>query len=129
MPQINVKIHVITQTFEDGNKSCLSEALFFPEVTCLDDELDDVQNVVTENVLSLLAHVPNSDLSNRLQGVSPELFRVQLDVDPAERSRCWKESVTLELQAIKWQQSSDATVVYIPSLGIEILANKAADLP
>jgi ATP-dependent Clp protease ATP-binding subunit ClpC len=129
MPQINVKINVITQTFEDGNKSCLSEALFFPEVTCLDDDLDDVQNLVTENVLSLLAHVPNSDLSHRLLGVPPEVFRVQLDVEPAERSRSWKESVTLELPAIKWQQSSDVAIVYLPSLGIEILANKAEDLP
>ncbi|MEZ6033439.1 MAG: AAA family ATPase [Planctomycetaceae bacterium] len=129
MPQINVKIHVITQTFEGGNKSCLSEALFFPEVTCLDDDLDDVQNLVTENVLSLLTTVPNSELSHRLLAVPPEFFRVQLDVEPAERSRSWKESVTLELPAIKWQQSSDAAVVYIPSLGIEILANKAEDLP
>ncbi|MDA1232720.1 MAG: AAA family ATPase, partial [Planctomycetota bacterium] len=129
MPNINVQIHVITQIFEDGNTACLGEALFFPEVTCLGDSFEKVQNLVAENVLALLAHVSNADLSQRMQRVPPELFRVQLAIAPAERNRIWKEELTLELPALKWQQSQDAAVVYIPSLGIEILANSVEDLP
>lgn len=129
MPQISISIHVITQVFEDDNNCQLGEALFFPDVTCLDDSLDGVRNLVAENVLVLLSDVPNAELSQRMIPNSPERFDVQLQIEPAERDRIWKEPLTLNLPTLKWQQAQDAAVVYIPSLGIEVLANKVDDLP
>jgi len=128
MPQIHVQIHVLTQIFEDGNQCCLSEALFFPEVTCLDDGVDKGENLVAENVLSLLTKVPNAALSQRMLKTPPQLIHVELNVEPAERNRIWHEPVMLKLPALQWQQASDAAIVYIPSLGIEVLANKVEDL-
>ena len=63
MPQIDIKIHVVLQQFEDDNPCRLGESLFFPDVSCLDHVTDEVKNLVAENVLSLLSRVPNDGLS------------------------------------------------------------------
>ena len=63
MPQIDIKIHVVLQQFEDDNPCRLGESLFFTDVSCLDHVTDEVKNLVAENVLSLLSRVPNDGLS------------------------------------------------------------------
>ncbi|HQX48536.1 MAG TPA: AAA family ATPase [Planctomycetaceae bacterium] len=129
MPEISIRIHVITQIFEDDNSSRLGEALFFPDVSCLNDGPDGVRNLVAENVLAILAQTSNAELSQRMIDQDPERFDVQLIVEPAERNRSWQEPIILQLPAIQWQQAPDAAVVFIPSLGIEVIANKVDDLP
>ncbi len=129
MPQIDIKLHVLLQQFEDDNPCQLGEALFFPDVSCLDHVTDEVKNLVAENVLSLLSHVPNANLSQCILAGDVEPMRVEVQIEPAEPNRIWREPVSLRLPAVKWQQAQDMAVVYIPSLSIEVLANKADDLP
>jgi ATP-dependent Clp protease ATP-binding subunit ClpC len=129
MPQIDIKLHILLQQFEDDNPCQLGEALFFPDVSCLDHVTDEVKNLVAENVLSLLSHVPNANLSQCILAGDVEPMRVDVQVEPAEPNRIWREPVSFKLPAVKWQQAQDMAVVYIPSLGIEVLANKADDLP
>ena len=129
MPALSVQLYVITQIFEETQECRLGEALFFPEVTCLDDTPPNLRNLVAENGLALLAKVPNLELARRMLSIEPELIPVEVTVEPAERNRIWRDEVTLKIPAIRWQQSRDAFIVYLPSLGIEVLANKQEELP
>ena len=129
MPTLSVQLYVITQNFEQTQDCRLGEALFFPEVTCLDDVASNLRNLVAENGLALLAKVPNLELARRLVAIEPELIPVEVTVEPAEQNRIWRDEVTLKIPAIRWQQSRDAFIVYLPSLGIEVLANKEEELP
>ena len=129
MPTLNVQLYLITQNFEKTQECRLGEALFFPEVTCLSDSAQDLRNLVTENSLALLPKVPNLELARRLAALEPELILIDVTVEPAEQNRIWREKVTLKIPAIRWQQSRDVFIVYLPSLGIEVLANKEEELP
>lgn len=129
MPTLSVQLYVITQNFEDTQECRLGEALFFPEVTCLADTARNLRNLVSENGLALLAKVPNLELARRLLAIEPELIPVEVTVEPAERNRIWRDEVTLKIPAIRWRQSDDVFIVYLPSLGIEVLANREEELP
>ncbi len=56
-----------------------------------------------------------------------ETMQVEVQVEPAERNRIWRAPVNLKLPTVKWQQSPDIAIVYIPSLGIEVLAKTLAE--
>jgi ATP-dependent Clp protease ATP-binding subunit ClpA len=128
MPTLSVQLYVITQNYEETQECRLGEALFFPEVTCLTDNARSAINLVAENALALLAHVPNLELAKRLLAINPELISVEVTIEPAEKNRIWRDEVTLKIPAIRWQQSRDAFIVYLPSLEIEVLANKEEEL-
>lgn len=83
MPTLSIQLYVITQIFEETQECRLGEALFFPEVTCLDDTPKNLRNLVAENGLSLLARVPNLELARRLLLIEPELNAVEVTVEPA----------------------------------------------
>jgi hypothetical protein len=59
MPTLSVQLYVITQNYEDTQECRLGEALFFPEVTCLDGHpKGPAINLVAENGLALIGPRP-----------------------------------------------------------------------
>jgi hypothetical protein len=104
MPQINFRIHILQQQFLDSDTCWLGEALCFPEITTADTTPDDVAEILLENVARLLP------------------------IDPAERSVLWREPLQVTLYAVRWQKSADLHLMFLPSLGIEVVANTHEEL-
>jgi hypothetical protein len=84
MPQIDIKIDVVLQQFEDDNPCRLGESLFFPDVSCLDPVTDEVKNLVAENVLSLLSRAPNDGLSQCVLAGGVQTMQVEVESHHAE---------------------------------------------
>ncbi len=126
MPQINAKVPVVTQRLEGGIVS--GEVLGFSEVSCSDDEIDEVRNQLVENVLYWLTDVENAELHRRWlpAGVTP--FEVRVRLEPTRRPGLWREPLELVFPAVRWCQSEDAHVAFVPTLGIEVLVNKEDEL-
>ena len=95
---------------------------FFPDVSCLDHVTDEVKNLVAENVLSLLSRVPNDGLSQCILAGGVGTMQVEVQVEPANRNRIWREPVNLKLPTVKWQQSPDIAKSPGVSIWIDMLA-------
>ncbi|MFM8285506.1 MAG: AAA family ATPase, partial [Planctomycetaceae bacterium] len=148
MNSIPLQVHLLVSDLEPGNPLRHAEALFFPQLSRLgerraparptgaapqevdrfrDDE--EAARLMTESVRAALPGLPNLDLAKRQMPAALTQRTVQLKVDPPDRSLAWRDPVSLEIPAVQWWQSPECLVVAIPSLGIEVLANREQDLP
>jgi hypothetical protein len=128
MPQINFRIHILQQQFLDSDTSWLGEALCFPEITTADTTPDDVAEILLENVARLLPEVSGLHLWQRMQAGPIETLTLSLPIDPAERSVLWRELLQVTLYDVRWQKSADLHLMFLPSLGIEVVANTHEEL-
>jgi hypothetical protein len=80
-------------------------------------------------VRATLPTLPNLNLAERHLPSELTQRTVQLEVNPPDRNAAWRDPVSLEIPAVQWWQSPECLVVAIPSLGIEVLANREQDLP
>ena len=148
MNSIALKLHLLVYQLEPGNPLRRAEALFFPDISRLgepratartpdaaypresrfrDDEA--AAHLMAVSVRATLPTLPNLNLAERHLPSELTQRTVQLEVNPPNRNAAWRDPVLLEIPAVQWWQSPECLVVAIPSLGIEVLANREQDLP
>lgn len=88
----------------------------------------DVAETLLENVARLLPEVSGLHLWQRMQAGPIETLTLSLPIDPAERSVLWREPLQVTLYAVRWQKSADLHLMFLPSLGIEVVANTPEEL-
>lgn len=121
-------LHVLVQEFEPGNSCRLAEAVLFPEFTGV-GEADEAAPLLAASLQEFLKQVPNDRLSRRQVPGPLRPLSVRVQIKPLQRSEQWREPIDLAVPAVQWQQASDCHVVAVPSLGIEVVANREQDLP
>jgi len=121
-------LHVLVQEFEPGNSCRLAEALLFPEFTGV-GEADEAGPLLSASLREFLKLVPNDQLSRRQVPGQLRPLSVRVQIKPLQRGEQWREPIDLMVPAVQWQQASDCHVVAVPSLGIEVVANREQDLP
>jgi len=121
-------LHVLVQEFEPGNSCRLAEALLFPEFTGVGDA-DEAGPLLADSLREFLKQVPNENLSRRQLPGELRPLSIQVQIKPLQRSEQWREPVELQIPAVQWRQAADCHVVAVPSLGIEVVANREQDLP
>ncbi|MFN6106309.1 MAG: AAA family ATPase, partial [Planctomycetaceae bacterium] len=121
-------LHVLVQEFEPGNSCRLAEALLFPEFTGV-GEADEAGPLLADSLREFLKQVRNENLSRRQLPGDLRPLSIQVQIKPLQRSEQWREPVELQIPAVQWRQAADCHVVAVPSLGIEVVANREQDLP
>jgi ATP-dependent Clp protease ATP-binding subunit ClpC len=120
MPEHEFRLTGLVQTLE--NDTYLAEALFFPEVSCLGDDRDELCLALEVNAAHIVRALPPLDLYRRHQTGLPEVVELRLTLDAPARSVSWREPVELTLPVLKWAHGTDNFLVHVPALDIEIVA-------
>jgi ATP-dependent Clp protease ATP-binding subunit ClpA len=104
------------------NDTVLAEALFFPEVSCLGEEADELVEALTGNARRVVKDLAPGELSRR-HGCEPvENGHVPVLLEPPPGSEAWREPITLSLPVVRWSHATDAHLAFVPALGIEVVA-------
>ena len=100
MPQLDVKIPVVTQRLEGD--MVLGEVLGFPEFSCCDHDLDEVRKQLAENVLHWLSALQNAELHQRWMPSDVATFEVTVVLEPTRRPSLWREPIEVTFHAVRW---------------------------
>src|SRR5512143_2269860 len=126
MPRYDFHLTTIIQSFE--NDSYLAEALFFPEVSRLDDRRPRLENAVKLNAARIAEDTPPRFLHSR-HAIGPmEQDRIQMVLDPPPKSVAWRNPLRLEFDIVRYAHGEQAVIAYVPALGIEVVARDAGEL-
>lgn len=126
MPERELNLLIVSRMSADG--AHLAEALFFPELSRLGDEPGGLDFMLAAQARRLLADLPAGEFHRRRVAGEPAVRAVEVTVTPPHRSIFWKEPVRLRFQYVCWDHGEHARIAYVPSLGIEVLAEPAEDL-
>src|SRR5262245_10098095 len=113
MPEHEFRLTGLLQTLE--NDTYLVEALFFPEVSCLGDDRDDLCLALEVNAPHLVAALPPLELYRRHHAGPPEVAELRLALDPPASAfpaggapaAAWREPVELSLPVLKWDHGTE----------------------
>src|SRR5262249_42857850 len=120
MPEHQFRLTGLIQTLE--NETYLAEALFFPEVSGLGDDRDELCLALEVNAQHIVRALAPVDLYRRHQAGPPEVAESPLVLDPPPRSPSWREAVELTLPVLKWAHGTESFLAYVPALDIEVVA-------
>lgn len=129
MAEIIYPYTIVSQEFSDNPAVFLIEALRFPDYRLLDNTTREAtDSILTIQLEKLIVSSHGSDLHRQIHVGEILCWNLELVVEPPVRSRAWREAFRLNLPVLQWQQGKQLFIVYVPSLGIEILANDAREL-
>jgi ATP-dependent Clp protease ATP-binding subunit ClpA len=117
----------LTAVLQELEGAWLAEALFYPEVSCLDDDPSRLVGALTANARRLLERDQPGDRWRRRGPYPVELGVVEVTVEPPPHSAAWREPVVLRLPVLRWQHGDDAALAFVPALGIEVVAGSALE--
>lgn len=125
MPVHTFHLTTLLQALEDD--VYLAEALFYPEISRLGEEPDDLVLAVQDNAQRLLLKLQPGDLHRRRGpgGIVAQTLHVVLE--PPARQIAWREPIDLTLPIVRWQHG-ESFLAYVPALGIEVVASTAEEL-
>ncbi|HEV3115804.1 MAG TPA: AAA family ATPase, partial [Gemmataceae bacterium] len=126
MSELTFPFWAVFQVLE--NRLSLAEALGFPEVSRLGAGRDRLLHVLRENVRRLLEADALPRLHRRQRTTAPTAVQFVVRVEPEPRASGWREPLALRFDGLRWSHGKDAVIVFIPTLGIEVLAARSDDL-
>jgi ATP-dependent Clp protease ATP-binding subunit ClpC len=130
--ELQFDLLAIVQQLEDtpeGNEQFLSELLFFPEFKTFGNDPDAIQRAQQKLAQTIIEQLPGDVIARRSIPVDAEQDTLELVIAPSTRGSAWQEPVTIELPVVTWHEGNSAKIAYVPTLGIEVVANQAKKLP
>jgi ATP-dependent Clp protease ATP-binding subunit ClpA len=120
MPLHDLPFFLLTRHLGDV---ALGEALLFPEILALHAKPARLASSIRALAKEILSESSPLDVHRRALPAVPSLLRVPLTLDPPTPSAAWSEPITLQLDVLRWHHGHQP-IAYIPSLGIEVLADR-----
>lgn len=127
MPELQFKSKTVARILEGG--VVVAEALGLPETNAAADSRKRAIEALRERVRAGLGRTPAFRLHERVAPEEVELDEVVVSVAAPKRSIAWEEPVQLRFDVLRWSVAPDGFVAFVPELGIQVLANRAEDLP
>ncbi|MCB1094832.1 MAG: ATP-dependent Clp protease ATP-binding subunit [Verrucomicrobiae bacterium] len=132
MRDLHIRALSITAHLEDGpagQAQMFTELLFFPEVTTFTNKLSKAQSLQRDLASELLNAMSPEELTRRqvpADGVEP--LSIVVEIEPLKaHDVAWGRPVAFRVEGLQWQQP-DASIAYLPTLGIEVVAADAGAL-
>jgi ATP-dependent Clp protease ATP-binding subunit ClpC len=126
MPKYGFRLVAVTLTME--NDTHLSEALFFPEISRYDSNMDRLHEAITANAARIIEDLQPIDLHKRRISGTPEIGEVKIQIEPPQRNLNWREPVSLIFHIVHWSHGEEAQIAFIPALDIEVISKEPEEL-
>ena len=132
MPIQPFQFDIVWRVFEDGSR--LGSVLLFPELSELGKDVSQLRRRLIRNTQKILSGLELREIHRRQPGAPPQLKRVAVQWDPAERDRgepsrsAWRDPVSLRFDYVAWRHGREAAIVHVPALGVEAVAQEESDL-
>jgi hypothetical protein len=128
MPDTTFPLTLVTLTLDNG--LFLGEVMFFPEVSRLASTRERLYKRLLRNVTNMIRHLAPAELHRRRmarpEGVVTQY--VTVEVEPPPHAQGWRRPVALRLPAVRWRHGTDAHLIRVFGLGIEVAAEREDDL-
>src|SRR6266478_6350482 len=126
MSELTFPFWTVFQILE--NRLSVAEALGFSEISRLGANRERLLHVLRENVRRLVEADALPQLHGRHRAVAPAAVHFIVNVEPAAGTSSWREPLALRFDGLSWRHGKDAVIVFLPMLGIEVLAARSEDL-
>jgi ATP-dependent Clp protease ATP-binding subunit ClpC len=126
MPDHELPLIRLTRHLDGGVH--VGEALFFPEVAVLHGNAEHLGVKLRALAKKILAGDGPADVYRRLAGATPEVSSLLVALGPPRPSPAWTEPVTLRFDTLRWRHGEEASIAYVPALGIEVVAARDEQL-
>ena len=127
MSEITNKIYVVQRTID--NEIRLHSPLLFPEYSRLTPDAKlPVQ--FSERLHEMVSELANAERYQRIIGEAPTVEKVSVSLKPTKKlfeDQMWRNDLEIEFEVVVWRHANSMTIVYVPSLGIEILNERKFD--
>lgn len=110
----------IITAFPEG--SFLSEVLFYSGVLTYADSAEQAQGRLMNIVEQLAKQATNAEIYQRIEAAKPHIKAISLELTPKRGLVGWEEPLDLPLPVVAWQETPRHHVGYLPTLGIEVVA-------
>jgi ATP-dependent Clp protease ATP-binding subunit ClpA len=109
---------------DGGEGLYLGEVLGFAELLALHAKPERLRGVLKGLAKQILAESPALEVHRRLgaAGGQPGVSKVVVPLAPAKASAAWSEPITLRFDVLRWRHGEEASIAYVPALGIEVVA-------
>ena len=131
MLDLHVQIVSITRHLESSpeqREQLLTEILLWPELLTFGNRLKTVRRQQQELAELLLKREDPSYVHERQVPGEPNAGEVTIELHPPHPSSTWREPVRLRFDLVEWQHDT-TTVIYVPELGIEVIASDPKEIP
>jgi len=128
MPKLELPIHLVLLTLDDD--TLLGEALLFPKISCLGDNQEEVVSHLKAQAIQTIEDTatPLSELYRFIYAEEPYLAELELPLQPCSEKLVWKESFALRYHEVRRCLNPTHLASFIPSLGIEVVAQDEEQL-
>jgi ATP-dependent Clp protease ATP-binding subunit ClpA len=122
MAFFDLPIHLVTQELDQDIR--LAQGIGFPEVVALHDRPEKLHAAITKLARDLVAGAAPIEVHRRVVGGEPAIGQVMLDLAPPGKSPAWLEPLPLRFQIIRWRHADQASIAFVPALGIHVVAGR-----
>jgi ATP-dependent Clp protease ATP-binding subunit ClpA len=140
MPSHELSLAVGVQPLEGD--VLLAEALLFPEVSCAGDDVEALQATLADHAQRIMGEMPTEEQYRRFLAAIPEAGNFTVTLNPPTRTPAWQQPIELTFPVLRWAHPAppasntqgapadacEAVRAFVPALGIEVIARRAADL-
>src|SRR4051812_37990225 len=106
----------------DGGGLQVGEALHFPELLTLHAKPERLRGVLRNLAKKILEEAPPLELHRRVSAGPVAVSRVLVPLAPAKPSVAWGEPIMLRFDVLRWRHGEEASIAYVPAVGIQVVA-------
>ncbi|HEY7119191.1 MAG TPA: AAA family ATPase [Tepidisphaeraceae bacterium] len=106
----------------------VGEVLLFPEVVALHGDPQRLHDKLKALARQVFTAGSPAEVYRRLAGATPEVSRVLVPLEPPKKSPAWSHPIMLQFDVLRWRHGEEASVAYVPALGIELAAARDEQL-
>jgi ATP-dependent Clp protease ATP-binding subunit ClpC len=125
MPDRIFLLRAILSTLEDG--SCLGRLLLFPEVSAYGRTPGQVVPELVRQARVVLGRLTLSELHRWRQIGELTVREVSVEIAPPQTG-AWTAPLPVRFDVVCWNHGSEASVGYVPALGIEVVVPRPEEL-
>jgi ATP-dependent Clp protease ATP-binding subunit ClpA len=126
MPVREWSISVLHRTLDDS--VLVTEPLLFPELCCCDSKAARLGRAIRDGARHILERTAAQQLHQRVMSGEPEVEQMEVALAPPKRQVEWVEPVSLRFDVVRWVHGNEGYLVFVPALGIAIVARRQPEL-
>jgi ATP-dependent Clp protease ATP-binding subunit ClpC len=126
MPQLSLRAAALIQSLE--GELLLAEALLFPGALCLHASPARLRQMLACRVHEVIKQLPPGNIYRHRLAELPDVREVQVEVPPIQGDLRRQTPAELTFQYVQWRHGEEATIAYVPAMGIEVLAENERQL-
>ena len=126
MPEHEVPLILVTRSLDADVH--VGEALLAPEVLAVGGNPARLHDKLRMLAKTVLEGDGPAKVYRRLAGVSPQVSRLVVVLEPPRKTVAWTSPVELRFDVLRWRHGDEASVAYVPALGIEVVSAREDQL-